>query len=508
MTGYMLQKHRVWLHVSALLGAAMCARGDVVEQGPKDSRPSGLLAGVARTDITPPSIIAHLNWGSQTHVESAGTDPAGMTATAIVLSDGRQRFAIVDVDCLSASSLEAAIPKAAQKTGIPEDHIRINATHTHSGPAFQASKGPVGKDPAQFEPLVKAHSAMIREKIVAVIVEAAAKLRPVHAYGSKGTGSINMNRRVRASGDIPPSVGTNPDGFVDRDLVVVRIDDAQGKPYAVLVNFQCHGTVLTYENKLISPDWIGMVRKTIESAIPGVTALYLQGAAGNQGPMEGGTGDVRVAHRLGTILGLEAAALAMRTDTVRREKKIEGYIESTAFGTIERWRVSGPRDATMKFAKRTLELPARQYTARDIDRMATLSAEARRNLDAANQSGDEWQKHQAEARLRRWADLLERYKRPVAEKTIAVDVQALRIGDIAIVAMPGEPFAEIGAAIKKDSPFPITLFCGYSNGKGGGYMPVEPEYSMGGYEVDMTPYASGAAGQLVREMSGLLESLR
>jgi hypothetical protein len=93
-------------------------------------------------------------------------------------------------------------------------------------------------------------------------------------------------------------VGTNPDGFVDRELVVVRLDDAQGKPYAVLVNFQCHGTVLTYENKLISPDWIGMARKTIERAMPGVTALYLQGAAGNQGPLEGGTGDIAVAHRL------------------------------------------------------------------------------------------------------------------------------------------------------------------------------------------------------------------
>jgi hypothetical protein len=366
----------------------------------------------------------------------------------------------------------------------------------------------VGKNPAQFEPLVKAHYAMLREKIVAVIAEAAANLRPVHAYGMKGTGSINMNRRVRASGDIPPSVGTNPDGFVDRDLLVVRIDDAQGEPYAVLVNYQCHGTVLTYENKLISPDWVGMVRKTVERAMPGATALYLQGAAGNQGPMEGGTGDIQVAHRLGTILGLEAAALAMRTDTVRREKKIEGYIESTAFGTIERWRVAGPRDATIKFTKKTLSLPARRYTAQDLDRMATLSADARRKLDAVAQSGDSWQKHQAEARLRRWADLLERYKRPPAEQTIAVDVQALRIGDIAIVAMPGEPFAEIGAAVKKASPFPLTLFCGYSNGKGGGYMPVESEYSLGGYEVDMTPYGSGAAGQLIRETSALLQSLR
>lgn len=224
--------------------------------------------------------------------------------------------------------------------------------------------------------------------------------------------------------------------------------------------------------------------------------------------MEGGTGDIEVAHRLGTVLGLEATALAMRTDTVIRQKTVEGHIESTAFGTIERMRVKGPRETTLKFAKKTLELPARQYTAQDIDRMATLTAQAQKNLDEVSKSGDAWRKSQAEARLRRWADLLATYKRPQIVKTVQIEVQALRIGDIAIVAMPGEPFAEIGAAVKKASPFPITLFCAYSNGKGGGYMPVESEYSQGGYEVDMTPYGIGASELLMRETSNLVKSLR
>src|SRR5712692_9704312 len=77
--------------------------------------------------------------------------------------------------------------------------------------------------------------------------------------------------------------------------LVVRIDDAQGTPLAALVTFQCHGTVLAYENKLLSPDWIGMTRKVVEEALPGAKCLYFQGAAGNQGPIEGFTGDVEVA---------------------------------------------------------------------------------------------------------------------------------------------------------------------------------------------------------------------
>ena len=494
--------------LSILLLACAALFGDVVEQGPKDSKPSGLLAGVARADITPPVGIAHLNWGSQTHVTAVGIDPVGMLATALVISDGKQKFAIVDIDAGGVRGYDRAIAAASKATGIPEQNIRLNATHTHAGPAFQASKGPVGKDPAVFERVIAAHQTIVAEKILGAIIEADSKLRPVHAYGARGSGSININRRVRAIGDKPPAVGTNPDGYVDRELVVIRIDDADGKPYAILVNFQCHGTVLTFENKLISPDWIGMVRKTIEQAFPGALALYLQGAAGNQGPIEGGTGDLRVAHRLGSALGLQAAALAMQIETTRREPRMEGYVESTAFAARQPWRVVGPRDATLKFVTKAVELPRRTWTPAEIDRMSTQVANAKKQVAEATQRGDAWQKHQAEARLRRDSDLLTKWTRPTDSSPIKVDVQILRIGDVAIVSMPGEPFAEIGAAIKKASPFAYTMFCGYSSGTGGGYMPVESEFAHAGYEVEMTPYGIKAAEKLIRETVDLYKRVQ
>ena len=89
-----------------------------------------------------------------------------------------------------------------------------------------------------------------------------------------------------------------------------------------------------------------------------------------------------------------------------------------------------------------------------------------------------------------------------------MDVQILRIGDVAIVSMPGEPFAEIGAAIKKSSPFAYTMFCGYSSGTGGGYMPVESEYAHSGYEIEMTPYGLKAAEKLIRETAELYKSVQ
>jgi hypothetical protein len=140
--------------------------------------------------------------------------------------------------------------------------------------------------------------------------------------------------------------------------------------------------------------------------------------------------------------------------------------------------------------------------------MSTQVANAKKQVAEALQSGDAWRQHQAEARLRRDSDLLAKWTGPPDPSPVKVDVQILRIGDMAIVAMPGEPFAEIGAAVKKGSPFPFTMFCGYSSGTGGGYMPVESEFAHGGYEVEMTPYGTAAAGKLIRETVELYKSVQ
>jgi hypothetical protein len=416
---------------------------------------------------------------------------------------------MVDIDRLHiGSGMDEVIRQAAERTGIPAQHIRLGATHTHSGPAYQDDKGPLGKDPRRYLPTIEVYDRFVAAKIVGVIAEANSKLRPVHVYGAKGKGTININRRVRGTATTPPAVGTNPDGFVDQDLIVFRIDDANGKPYAVLVNFQCHGTTLTFENKVISPDWVGMVRKVVEQAMPGALSLYFQGAAGNQGPIEGGTGDVTVAHRLGSILGHQAAALALQIETVKREPAMEGFVESTAFAAKQPWRVKGPRNGTLAFATRLVEVPRRRYTSEEISRMAAQVDDARTKLAAIEKNGSEWEKYQAGARLRRFEDLLKKWKMPPDQTPLQVELQGLRIGDVALIAMPGEPFAEIGAAVRAKSPFPFTMFCGYSNGKGGDYMPIASEYQHGGYEVERSPYGPEAADKVIAAAAALAQQLR
>jgi hypothetical protein len=72
-----------------------------------------------------------------------------------------------------------------------------------------------------------------------------------------------------------------------------------------------------------------------------------------------------------------------------------------------------------------------------------------------------------------------------------------------LIGIPLEPFAQIGMAIRERSPFAQTFFSGYSNGWKG-YLPTRADYSLGGYEVDTTPYASEAAELLTEEIIRML----
>jgi hypothetical protein len=89
------------------------------------------------------------------------------------------------------------------------------------------------------------------------------------------------------------------------------------------------------------------------------------------------------------------------------------------------------------------------------------------------------------------------------------ELQAFAIGkEIALIALPGEPFAETGLEVKRNSPFKYTLFSGYSN-IGWLYIPTPEAYGLGGYEVEWgTPFGPGASSVVVEESLALLRELR
>ena len=77
--------------------------------------------------------------------------------------------------------------------------------------------------------------------------------------------------------------GFNPSGPADDTLLVARVAAATGRSIATMVNYACHPTTLAWDNRLVTPDWVGAMREMVEAGT-GAPCLFLQGASGDLGP--------------------------------------------------------------------------------------------------------------------------------------------------------------------------------------------------------------------------------
>lgn len=456
-----------------------------------------LSAGVARVVITPPVGIAHAGWGAQTHQRAEGVD-LDLLATVLVVSDGATQAAVVDVDfCIVGRELADPIREAvAQLTGIPAPHVRLSYSHTHSGPMLGPSWMTEGEE------LIPAYVQSLPGRIAGAAWEAQRRLRPARVAAGSGTSDIVVNRRLALPGG-RVVVGRNRAGFADREVKVVRIDDLEERPLAVIVHFGCHPTIMGPPNRLVTPDYPGVVRRVVEQAT-GAPGLFLQGAAGNVHAVVDFVGDPAVYHRLGAILGHEAARVALGLQTLPRHERLVRVLESGAPLGIYADEPAGEPDGTLRVVTRPLRLGLREYPPfEETDAEARRQAERLREL-RRHGSQDEIQAAVGVARRARMlADKAAQY---AGHAEVATELHGLRLGPVALVGFPGEPFSEIGARVKARSPFPHTLFSGYTNDYLG-YVPVAEAYPEGGYEVDTSPFLPDTADRIVEESVALLHAL-
>ena len=460
--------------------------------------PPTLRAGVGRVVITPPIGIAHAGWGVQTHQRAEGVD-MDLLATVLVLANGSAEVALVDVDfCVVGRDLADPIRQAiADLSGIPFAHVRLSYTHTHSGPMLGPSWMTEGEE------LIAPYVQSLPGRIAGAAWEAKRRLQPVRVAAGSGSSDIVVNRRFKLPGGRVVA-GRNWDGFADREVKVVRIDDLDERPLSVIVHYGCHPTIMGPPNRLITPDYPGMVRQIVEGAT-GATALFLQGAAGNVHAVVDFVGDVAVYRRLGAILGHEAARVALGLRTVPRRERFLRVMESGAPLGIYADEPAGELDGTLRVATRSVRLPLREYPP-----VAEVVADARQraaDLAAVRGRVGEEDLCVAVGLARRAGMLADKARRFGGHAEVEAELHGIRLGDVALVGFAGEPFSELGAQVKARSPFPHTLFSGYTNDYLG-YLPTAEAYPDGGYEVDTSPFRPGAGEELVEASLALLAALR
>lgn len=456
--------------------------------------------GVGRVDITPPLTAPHASWGAQVHVLPDGVD-APLWVTAMVLSDGDQKVAWVDFDVViltddDTAGIQRVVGEALE---IAPDQVRVSVTHNHAGPPpnrWNWTK--------QGQEALEGYYAALPEYSAGAARAADNDLQPARVGAGSGESFVATNRRETGP-DGRIVTGYNADGFMDPEVMVVRIDSLDGIPLAAIVGYTMHPTTMGPSNRLISPDWPGYLKRTVEAAT-GAMCLFAQGACGNIGPgPEGFTDDIGVIERLGATVGFEAAGVYLGIPLPSVDWEHERVQESGA--PLALWRSTPREESTpaVRFVTRQVSLPLIEQPP--LEMAEEQMQQAQQQLDALKASGAPDTEVEAATFVTKRANMTLSRVRTYGGKTEAeIDMHVLQIGPIALASCEGEPFAEIGAAIKERSPFPHTWFGGYVGGWAG-YLPTASAYPEKGYEVETSPFAPEAEQVLVDAVVGLLDEM-
>jgi neutral ceramidase len=470
---------------------------------------TSLRAGVAREDITPPlgtPLIGTLRECASGAVEE------NLTVTALVLDSSDVTVVLLACDAVILTPEEASTirDRVGQRLDLPPAHVVLNVSHSHATPAPPAF-GEYDEVDSHEARSVEAYHRRLADGIVRAAERAARDLQPARIGWGSGQAHIAVNRREQLP-DGTMVLGEDADGVTDPAVGVLRVDDLSGSPLAVVVHYACHPDVLGPKTDLVSPDFVGSARRTVES-LTGATVMFLQGAAGDLDPRCGivvGPDGVEEMHRLGTELGCEAAAVCQQINTARRRDRRLVW-QSTA-SIVTGWLYEDVDSASAPLASvtRTVPMPlrpvppieeARQDVARYEQQLAALTPDPYDPDWRVTLRGLQWAREQL------------RVVELGGPEYVDLEIHAMRIGEIAFVGIPGELFVEIGLAIKASSPFAMTLVSGYTNGIYF-YIPTAAAFAQGGYEVESYRNYRRACGPtpeweqiLVREAGDLLRTL-
>jgi neutral ceramidase len=413
-----------------------------------------LRAGAAAVDITPQEFPVNMPGGFSANFAEGAHDP--LHARALVLDDGTTTLAIVVVDNLGVSREvgDEAKALAAERTGILPERILLAATHTHSAPA---SGG-------------EGYRKLLVEGIAESIARAHQALRPAAAgHGAHPLPEEVFNRRwhlkpgkmtpnpfgemdqVKMNPGTSPDVLDRPAGPTDPDVTVLSIREAKSrKPLALFANYALH-YVGGIPRGMVSADYFGEFARRMPSRLRAgeeFVAMMSNGASGdiNNIPFLV-TRPPREPFEQARIVARKAADAAWFA-----QGAVESHESDVRLGMIERQvtlKMRRPTDERIAWAKGVLAVTDEAERARLPGR--------------------------AEAYARRVLSLAE------ADETLSATVQAVRIGDLAVCALPFETLVEIGLDLKRRSPFPRTIVVGIANGYHG-YLPTPEQHQLGGYE--------------------------
>ena len=419
-----------------------------------------LKAGAFAMDVTPLKFPISMNGNMQDAPAKKAADP--LHARCLVLDDGQTRMAFVVVDnCVIRRELmDDAKQRASKLTGIPTERMLISSTHAHSCPTVTGV--------FQSEPIVD-YVEFLTERIAAGIKQANDNLATARVAWGVGRDETQVfNRRWLLK---EPSIESNPFGRIDQarmnpgfnnpkvtksagpvdpEVSFLSVQSADGKPRVFLANYSLHyvggtGGDLSADYFGAFAERIGQLLKADNSAKPACVGIMSNGTSGDVNNVNFGL------------------TMPPKFQPFEKLKLVANSVATAARAAHE----EAEHRSTVSIAMREteIELNVRKPSADDI-------AAAKERLSKA---GEFPYKTMPEVYARETLKLAE------YPDTVKLKLQAIRIGELGIVAIPAEVFTEIGLEIKQRSPLKPTFTIALANGWNG-YLPTPRQHELAGYE--------------------------
>ena len=427
-----------------------------------------LKLGVARKIITP-HVGGNL-YGYRPDVYSTSVHD-DLTLTAFYFVDGAVQALMLNATLASirTSTTEQILSLIEERFGIPKEHCILHSTHTHSAPNLTGTVGWGDFDTDYYDNIFLPALLSAVEEAMRAPVAVRLGVAVQNSYIGVNRRELTLENRI--------ILGQNPWGPFNPEMTVLSFCDLEGKNIANIVHYGMHGTCAGINHE-ISRDWSGVMIDALEDASDGITAFF-NGPEGDVGPRltngaTTGVDDVRYVERHG---GLAAQ------DAMRVFRSIRSY-----------------QNVSLSARTDTLEIPLEPRI--DLER---AKAEYEKHAgDTVNLGG---------AKANYYKKQIELYEQGYVDKPfMPVSQTIIKLGDVAFVSFPYEPFSEIGMRIAQGSKIPYTLSLSNTNGSEG-YFVTEDQICRGGYEIDMfktgqlQPYADNADWHLILQTLKNLEKL-
>jgi hypothetical protein len=386
-----------------------------------------------------------------------------LRVVALLVEDGqRRRVALVacDVLMIERDVLDRAARRIEQAAGVPFEHVLINATHTHHAPTTVTIHG-YERD--------EGFTRQVEEKIVQAAVKAAGRLTPVtFEFWLGEESSVGKNSRLALrDGSIywvgPYDDAVRPTGPFDPELPVLAFRHRDSGLEAVVFNHSTH-TIGTQKPGVRSPSFYGLAAQSLEKERGG-TFLFFEGASGST-------------HNL-DVRAVEA--------THRIRQAVSDALDAAQPHAA----------AAVNAIKKEIAVRIRHFNEADDDRAVTEYCNTR--IKDAKGARSVIETFRA----------MRRHLAPRQGEERKTWVQAVRIGDVALVGVPGEFFTLLGEDIKRRSPFRYTYVFELANDYIG-YVPDMHAFDRGGYQVWTGLHSfleRGTGERIVTEAVALLDRL-